>query len=124
MKEAALVFLVGGLGSVMRFSLGKWIASFNNTYFPYGTLAINIIACFMVGLVISLADHRQLISPSTKVFLTIGFCGGFSTFSTFSAETISLMQNGFYLSTVVYVASSLLLCIAATYAGLFLGNNL
>jgi CrcB protein len=77
----------------------------------------------VVGLVIGLADHKQIISPNARIFWVIGFCGGFSTFSTFSVETISLIQNGFYLSSTLYIASSLFLCLSATYVGLFLGEQ-
>jgi fluoride exporter len=123
MKEVILVFIGGGFGSIARFSIGKWITSIHTQHFPYGTLVVNVIACLILGLVIGLVDHRQFISASTRLFWTVGFCGGFSTFSTFSAETISLLQNGFYPSTVFYITASLLFCITATYIGLYLGSH-
>jgi CrcB protein len=123
MREIALIFFGGGLGSVVRFTLGKWINSLHQQYFPWGTFVVNAIACLVVGLVIGLADHKQIISPNARIFWVIGFCGGFSTFSTFSVETISLIQNGFYLSSTLYIASSLFLCLSATYVGLFLGEQ-
>lgn len=123
MREIALVFFGGGLGSVVRFTLGKWINALHQQHFPWGTLVVNAIACLAVGLVIGLADHKQIISPNARIFWVIGFCGGFSTFSTFSVETISLIQNGFYLSSTLYIASSLFLCLSATYVGLFLGEQ-
>lgn len=124
MREIALVFLGGGLGSVVRFTLGKWINSLHQQPFPWGTFAVNAIACLAVGFIIGLADHKQIISPNARIFWVIGFCGGFSTFSTFSTETISLIQNGVYLSSTLYVASSLFLCLSATYVGLFLGEQI
>ncbi len=123
MREIALIFFGGGLGSVVRFTLGKWINSLHQQYFPWGTFVVNAIACLVVGLVIGLADHKQIISPNARIFWVIGFCGGFSTFSTFSVETISLIQNGFYLSSTLYIASSLFLCLSATYVGLVLGEQ-
>ena len=119
-----MVFIGGGLGSVVRFVLGKWISSLHTNHFPYGTLVANILACFILGLVIGLADHRQLFSPNTRLFWTVGFCGGFSTFSTFSQETLYLFQGGFTLSSIIYVIFSLLFCIAAVYLGLFAGEQL
>ena len=98
MKSILIVFVGGGLGSVTRFVLARWVNALHTHHFPYGTLVVNVIACFVVGLVIGLADHRQLISPQAKLFWTIGFCGGFSTFSTFSNETIVLLQGGFTVS--------------------------
>lgn len=122
-RDLLFIFLGGGLGSVTRFGVGKWIGSIHNTHFPYGTLAANIISCLVLGFVIGLADHKQVISPSARLFWAVGFCGGFSTFSTFSAETISLLQNGFHFSSALYIFGSLLFCITATYAGLYLGGH-
>lgn len=119
-----IVFLGGGLGSITRFGLGKWVNTFHNHHFPFGTLAVNIVACFVLGFAIGLADHRQLISPTSRLFWTVGFCGGFSTFSTFSNETWTLIQNGFHLSSVVYIISSLILCLVAVIGGIYLGSRL
>lgn len=124
MRELVLVFIGGGLGSVVRFSLGKWVNAFHNHHFPFGTLAVNIVACFVLGLVIGLADHKQIISPAARIFWTVGFCGGFSTFSTFSNETLYLLQNGFTASLLLYILISLLACVAAVYSGLLLGETL
>jgi CrcB protein len=124
MRELVLIFLGGGIGSVMRFSLGKWISSFHSHHFPYGTLFVNVLACFVLGTLVGVADHKQIISPNARLFWTVGFCGGFSTFSTFSSETMTLIQTGFPFSSVVYVLASLLLCLAATYLGLYLGEHI
>lgn len=123
-RDLLYIFLGGGLGSVVRFATSKWISSLHNQQFPYGTLVANIIACLILGFVIGVADHKQIISPAARLFWAVGFCGGFSTFSTFSAETISLLQNGFHLSTVLYVIGSFVFCITATYAGLYLGEQI
>jgi fluoride exporter len=123
MKELLLVFIGGGLGSVVRLSLGKWVSAFHNHHFPLGTLVVNIVACFALGLIIGLADHKQIISPAARIFWTVGFCGGFSTFSTFSSETLYLLQNGFTVSLISYILISLLACVAATYGGLLLGES-
>jgi len=124
MQSFLLVFLGGGLGSVVRFFLGKWINSLHTNHFPWATLTVNTIACLTLGIIAGLADHRQLMSPATRLFWTIGFCGGFSTFSTFSIETLELMQNGFTTSSIIYITSSLLLCIGAIYGGFVLGESL
>jgi CrcB protein len=118
-----MVFLGGGLGSMVRFSLGRWISALHNHHFPFGTLLVNIIACFILGLIIGLADHRQIFTPPARLFWTVGFCGGFSTFSTFSHETFYLIQGGFNLSMIAYVALSLLFCVFAVYLGLFAGEH-
>jgi CrcB protein len=85
---------------------------------------VNVLACFVLGTLVGVADHKQIISPNARLFWTVGFCGGFSTFSTFSSETLTLIQNGFPFSGLVYVLASLLLCLAATYLGLYLGEQI
>jgi CrcB protein len=123
MQSFLVVFLGGGLGSVIRFSLNKWISSLHTQHFPWGTLTVNVAACLIVGIVVGWADHKQIVSPSLRLFWTIGFCGGFSTFSTFSIETLELIQNRFTASSLVYMIASLSLCVGATYGGLLLGEN-
>ena len=84
---------------------------------------VNVVACLVLGWIIGLADHKHIVSPSARLFWTVGFCGGFSTFSTFSSETLELIQSGLTASLVLYIAGSVLLCVAATYAGLYVGEN-
>jgi fluoride exporter len=124
MRDLVLVFFGGGLGSLLRFIIGKWVSPLLNNPFPYGTLVTNVMACLILGFIIGLADHKQIISPAARLFWTVGFCGGFSTFSTFSSETITLLQNGSHLSTMLYIVGSLLFCISSTYAGLYLGEHI
>lgn len=124
MKSLLIVFLGGGLGSVMRFSLGRWISTLHGHHFPWGTLVINVVACLALGWVIGLADHKHIISPSARLFWTVGFCGGFSTFSAFSNETLVLLQSGFTFYSLLYIVLSVLLCVAATFAGLSLGEHI
>jgi fluoride exporter len=124
MNDFLMVFLGGGLGSVVRFYLGKGVNALHNHPFPFGTFAVNIAACLVLGLVIGLADHRQLISPQAKLFWAVGFCGGFSTFSTFSNETLILLQAGLTLHLALYIGLSLMVCIAATYGGIYLGEHI
>ncbi|MBS1555444.1 MAG: fluoride efflux transporter CrcB [Bacteroidetes bacterium] len=122
MRQLLLVFFGGGLGSVTRFVLGKWISTLHQHHFPWGTLAANVGACLAVGFFIGLADHKQIISPASRIFWVVGFGGGFSTFSTFSVETINLIQQGFTISSFSYVLASVALCVGATFAGLQLGE--
>lgn len=122
MKTVLLVFLGGGLGSLARYSIGKWVGTLHTHYFPFGTLVANILACFMLGILVGVADQKQFFSPATKLFWTVGFCGGFSTFSTFSIETISLFQTGYTGASLLYIGLSLILCVAATLIGLYIGQ--
>ena len=123
LTDIFLVFVGGGAGSTVRFLLGRWVNAWHNHHFPFGTLAVNVVACLVLGYVVGIADHRHIISPSARLFWTVGFCGGFSTFSTFSAETLTLIQGGFHFSTFVYITSSLILCLAGTFGGIYLGEN-
>jgi len=120
-KAVLLVFLGGGLGSVARYAIGKWVGTFYSQLFPLGTLVANVLACLVLGFIIGLADTRQLLSPNAKILWTIGFCGGFSTFSTFSNETLTLFQGGYTLSGLIYIGLSLVLCISAAMGGIYLG---
>jgi CrcB protein len=121
MKTILLVFAGGGFGSITRYLLGKWIGSWNQ--FPLGTLIVNILACLVLGFVVGLADHKQIISPATRLFLVVGFCGGFSTFSTFSYETLQLLQGGLSMQAILYILFSVVLCLMATLGGLYLGQH-
>ena len=123
MKEIALIFIGGGVGRVARFSVSKWINLIHNQNFPYGTLVANTMSCLILGFVIGLAEQKQLITPSTRLFWTVGFCGGFSTFSSFSAETISLFQSGLHFSSLIYIIASIFLCLIVMFGGLYLGEN-
>src|SRR4051794_29823940 len=103
MKEIIAVFVGGGLGSLVRFGLARWINGLQPAYsFPAGTFVVNITACFVLGFVVGLVDHKVLLSPLTRIFWAVGFCGGFSTFSTFSYENILLFQSGQNITSMAY----------------------
>lgn len=124
MKEAALIFLGGGAGSVLRFYIGRWTNQVYPLSFPMGTLAANVLACLTLGIIIGLADQKNAMSADARLFWTVGFCGGFSTFSTFSQETLNLLQAGLTFVLALYAAASLVVCVAAVCAGIWLGHQL
>lgn len=109
-----LIFIGGGLGSILRVAMGSWI---NHTRFLYlSTLFINIIASFLIGYFI----QKQISNPEAtwlKLLLVSGFCGGLSTFSTFSNENLILIQNGRWLEAIFYSLTSLSSCLIAVWAG-------
>ena len=124
MKELLAVFIGSGLGGLSRFLLGKSIDGLHDHHFPTGTFVVNVLACFILGFVIGLADHKQILSPTARLFLAVGFCGGFSTFSTFSSETLTLFQQGHNTSLLLYILGSVLICVTATFGGLLIAERI
>lgn len=116
MQTYLYVFLGGGLGSICRFGLGHLTAGYR-WQFPWATLAANVLACFLLGIFVAL-NMKGRLSGQMPVLLMAGFCGGFSTFSTFSNETVQMMLSGQVLRAGAYIVVSLLVCLVAVYMGL------
>lgn len=124
MKTYLIVFFGGGIGAAARYWLSGFVYRFLYPVFPYGNLAVNVTGCLLIGLLMALSEHRFTIEPAIKIFLTIGVLGGFTTFSSFSYETIALFRNGEYLFAGLNILLSVSLCLAGTYLGLVLGKLL
>lgn len=124
MNKIMAVAVGGALGSVLRYGLSHWIHSFVGRGFPYGTLAVNILGCLAMGVLFVLFVERGNESPLWRAGLIIGLLGGFTTFSAFSIETFSLMEQGAMAKAIGYVATSLMLCIGATWTGVLLARQL
>ena len=107
----------GAVGSVLRFLVGLLIQDRVGAGFPAGTLLINITGSFLVGLLLEYALATPAISREVRAMLTTGFCGGYTTFSTFSYETARLLQDGDYRRAGTYVGLSVVVSIAGTFAG-------
>ena len=105
------------IGGLLRYGVSITFSSSATGSFPWSTLAINVIGSFFLGLVMQLAGERHIISDSAKLFLTFGVIGSFTTFSTFSYESLSLFQSGEVLRGVVYVSASNILSILAAFGG-------
>ncbi len=116
MQTYLFVFLGGGLGSICRFGLGHLTAGYR-WQFPWATFAANVLACLLLGALVSL-NMKGRLSGQLPVLLMAGFCGGFSTFSTFSNETVQMLLAEQWAKAVVYVLTSVLLCLVAVYIGL------
>ena len=116
MKNLVYIFIGGGLGSVLRFAVSTYSQKFYTfKSFPIGTFAVNMLGCLLMGVLISLLARAD---SSVKYLLITGFCGGFTTFSAFSAENVSLWQNGNYFILLSYILLSVFIGIAAVYAGM------
>jgi|SRR5690349_22702034 len=112
-----LIALGGAGGSVLRYVLGAAVQRTTASGFPLGTLVVNVSGCFLIGLLVRQFMNMQL-SQDLRALLVVGFCGGFTTFSTFSAETLGLIEGGEYARATAYVLLSLGLCLLATFAGM------
>jgi CrcB protein len=118
-----LAIAVGGaLGSLMRFWVGSVVASRLGTRFWYGTLIINVSACFIIGLTLTYLGRRTELSPVWRYLIPIGFVGAYSTFSTFEWEIFSGLEMGAVLLSSVYLIASILLGMIGVWAGVAMGN--
>jgi fluoride exporter len=118
------MFLIVGFGSFIgggfRYLAQQFIAKQIATPFPYGTLIVNIIGCFLIGIIYSLSEKADVLSTELRLFLATGFCGGFTTFSSFSLENYGLLKDGQYLYVFAYVGLSIFIGFLATYLGILL----
>ncbi len=108
-----LLFTGGGLGAMMRFALALWVDSRAGVAWPLGTLAVNAVGCFAIGVVATLADDHQGLGPGVRLFLIGGVLGGFTTFSTFGLETWRLVEDGRWPLAAGNAAASVAVCLAA-----------
>lgn len=122
MKQLLLVFVGGGFGSVLRFIVGKYLNSLD-TGIPYGTLAANIIGSLLIGLILGSALKHNTLSQNQILFLATGFCGGFTTFSTFTYENHIFLKSGDFITFAVYTTASFVLGISAVFLGMYLIKN-
>jgi fluoride exporter len=116
MKTALFIGLGSFIGGISRYLLSKLIQTQFTTVFPFGTFAVNVVGCFLIGLVFGWSSKNYL-EPSWQLFLTTGVLGGFTTFSAFSMETINMMNAGQTATAILYVALSVVIGLAGTIAG-------
>ena len=114
-----LVGAGGFFGSIARYLVSILIPNAAHG-FPWGTLTVNLLGCFIIGLLMGLPDRQTATSSNAMLFLSVGFCGGFTTFSTFSKESLALLQAGDYLLFALYCFCSVAIGILAVLAGFIL----
>lgn len=112
-----VVFLGGGIGSLMRYATGLLVAKWYSAVFPLATLIANITASLILGITVALLRHKVQHHDYWYAFIVIGICGGYSTFSSFARENVDLFEKGHYTIAVFNILISLLLCISAVYLG-------
>ena len=114
------VFLGGGFGAIIRYLVIEQVNKLFLVAFPFGTIAVNVIGAFLIGLLSSYLAERLDVSENIKMFLIVGFCGGFTTFSSFNIEFYQLFSNGEILSSLIYVTTTFVLTVVAFYIGVSL----
>ncbi|TAK39652.1 MAG: fluoride efflux transporter CrcB [Saprospiraceae bacterium] len=119
MFRSLIIIGIGGFtGSIGRYLLSNFVNNFISSAFPYGTFAVNLAGCFFIGVIYALFDRGNILTPEWRLFLATGFCGGFTTFSTFSYESIKLAEGGEFFNLSMNIAASVILGFAATYFGM------
>ncbi|WP_321299720.1 fluoride efflux transporter CrcB [Marinifilum fragile] len=117
LRTLLLIGMGGFLGSISRFLVGQALHRFFDTVFPIGTMTVNIVGSFIIGVVYSLAERDNLISPEIRMFLAVGFCGGFTTFSSFAFDKLNLLKDSGFLYLSLYLGGSVFLGLLAVYLG-------
>lgn len=117
MKTILLIGLGGGIGSMLRYLVQLGVSKLVTVTFPLGTFLVNITGCFVIGLLYGFANKYAALTLEWRLFLITGLCGGYTTFSSFSYESVSLFRQGVYTYFICYVLLSVLLGLLATVAG-------
>ena len=122
MKNILLIGLGGGIGSIARYLCQRWMSIIYPHSFPFGTFAVNVLGCFLIGIFWGISFRSFNSNESWKLFLMTGLCGGFTRFSAFTLESLGLLKeqkNGLF---IIYIAASVILGLAATYGGIKLSR--
>lgn len=123
MKQLLLVGIGGFLGSIARYLVSKLNFSWAFLDLPMGTLTANVLGSLIIGFLMGAFLSADWMNNNLKLLLAVGFCGGFTTFSSFAGENFTLIQNGQYFTAFLYIAASVILGILAVFAGYFIYNK-
>lgn len=121
-----LIFIGTGsfIGGIARYLLTRWVQNGTTASFPFGTLAVNLIGCLLIGLLFGLFERFGWFSANLRAFLTIGFCGGFTTYSTFALESVAMMRNGSAIPMFLYLWCSVGVGIGAVWLSSAIARNI
>jgi CrcB protein len=118
MVRLLLICLGGAIGTAARYGLSTWARAALGAGFPYGTLAVNVIGSFLLGVIMYLGLSTELLSPTARLVLGTGVMGGFTTYSSFNYETVQLVMDGAFFFAAVYFFTTVLGCFTAGWLGL------
>lgn len=124
MNQVVAIAVGGALGALSRYWMVGFVSRLFERNFPYGTLAVNVVGSFLIGIGYIVIVQRLQVASEWHAVLMVGFIGAFTTFSTFSLETVSLMQEGRLMAAFIYIFSSVLVCLLATMAGILLAKQI
>ena len=119
-KAILFVGIGSSLGGIVRYLISRYLMNMTGSSFPIGTLIVNLLGCLIIGLLYGLFDRGNLMNTNLRLFLTVGFCGGFTTFSTFMGDNFQLIKEGNFLLGSMYLCASIIL----GYLFLYLGYSL
>ena len=124
MVKIVYLGIFGGLGCVARYMISGWVYNLAGRSLPYGTLAVNVIGSLLLGVIMEGSLRSTLLSPELRIGLTVGFMGGFTTFSTFSYETVRLLEEGSLVAAGANILLNVTVCIAAAVVGIYLARQM
>lgn len=124
LSQISVIMVGGGFGAAARFLLVTKVTEKFGNHFPYGTLAVNVIGSFLMGLLAMILVERLALDPLLRLGIFVGFLGAFTTFSTFSMDTLSLFEIGHNFRALAYMLSSLVFSVLAVWLGVLLGKTL
>lgn len=118
MQHYLLTAFGGAFGATLRYGIGRWVQdTLNRPEFPYGTLVINVVGCFVFGFIIGLVDEGRNITPEQRTFVLVGILGGFTTFSTFGYETFAFLRDGQIVPALLNVGLQVVIGVIAVWLG-------
>ena len=123
MRQLLYIGLGGFIGSIARYGVSKLNLYWHFLSIPMGTLTVNVLGSFLIGFLVGISQKSDILTADLRLFLMVGVCGGFTTFSSFSNENFMLMQNGQFLTALIYTGGSILFGFVAVYLG-YISTNL
>ena len=122
MKQLLLVFIGGGFGSALRFVIGKYLNT-AEAEIPWGTFTVNVLGSFLIGIILGFAIKNNNLTQTQMLLFVVGFCGGFTTFSTFAFENVAFLKQGDLIHFALYTIGSFAIGMLAVFGGLLIAKN-